>query len=67
MAIRGLSPVPDAPDDPVVLAELLTDRYLEAADVVRNEEIMARMQALAGRAITRLAWLRTDLPEIEGA
>jgi rubrerythrin len=63
MAIRGLSPVREAPDDPVVLAELLTDRYLEAADAVQNEESMARMQALAGRAIARLAWLRTDLPE----
>ena len=63
----GLSPVQGASDDPVVLAELLTDRYLEAADLVRDEEVMRRMQALAGRAITRLAWLRTDLPEVEGA
>jgi rubrerythrin len=67
IAVGGLSPFQRASDDPVVLAELLTDRYLEAADLVRDEEIMRRMQALAGRAISRLAWLRTDLPEIEGA
>jgi rubrerythrin len=67
IAVGGLTPVQRASDEPVVLAELLTDRYLEAADRVRDELIMRRMQALAGRAITRLAWLRTDLPEIEGA
>lgn len=66
-AVGGLTAVQGASDDPVVLAELLTDRYLEAADLVRDEEVVRRMQALAGRAITRLAWLRTDLPEIEGA
>ncbi|QRM27673.1 ferritin family protein [Microvirga sp. VF16] len=52
------------PDDPVSLAELLTDLYLEAGDALRNEEALARVQALAGRAIIRLAWLRADLPEL---
>ena len=66
-AIRGLSPVREVPDDPVILAELLTERYLEAADAVRDEESIERMQALAGRAIARLAWLRTDLPELAEA
>lgn len=52
------------PDDPVALAELLTDRYLEAGDILRDEEALGRVQALAGRAIARLAWLRADLPEL---
>ena len=52
---------------PVGLAELLTERYLEAADSLRDEEGLLRVQALAGRAIARLAWLRSDLPELENA
>jgi hypothetical protein len=51
----------------VTLAELLTERYLEAADNMRDEHALERVQALAGRAIARLAWLRTDLPELKGA
>jgi len=54
------------PDDPVALAEFLTDRYLEAGDSVREEEALGRLQILAGDAITRLAWLRADLPELQG-
>ena len=54
------------PDDPVALAELLTDYYLEAADNLKDEEALGRVQALAGGAIARLAWLRSDLPELEG-
>ena len=57
----------ELPDSPVTLAELLTDRYLEAADNMRDEHALERVQALAGRAIARLAWLRTDLPELKGA
>lgn len=53
--------------DPVALAELLTDRYLEAGDVVYDDEALGRVQTLAGRAIARLAWLRADLPELQGA
>jgi rubrerythrin len=54
------------PDDPVALAEFLTDRYLEAGDSVREEETLGQLQVLAGNAITRLAWLRADLPELQG-
>lgn len=59
--------VRDIPDDPTALAELLTDRYLEAGDVLRDEEELGRVQALAGRAIARLVWLRSDLPELQSA
>jgi rubrerythrin len=52
--------------DPAVLAELLTDRYLEAGDAQRDEEALGRVQMLAGQAIARLAWLRADLPELQG-
>lgn len=52
------------PDDPVVLSEMLVDRYLEAAEDLRDEKGVARAQTLAGRAINRLAWLRADLPEL---
>lgn len=51
-------------DDPVALAELLVDRYLEAAEHAADDAALALAQALAGRAIARLAWLRADLPEI---
>jgi rubrerythrin len=56
-----------APDNPLILAELLADRYLEAGDALQDEESLARVQALAGRAIARLAWLRADLPELQKA
>jgi hypothetical protein len=52
------------PDDPVAVAELLAERYLEAGDTVRDEAVLARVQVLAGHAINRLAWLRADLPEL---
>jgi rubrerythrin len=53
------------PDDPVALAEWLTDRYLDAADHLSDEDALGRVQAIAGRAIARLAWLRSDLPELQ--
>jgi hypothetical protein len=53
------------PDDPVALAELLVEHYLELAEETKDEKLLARSQALAGLAIDRLAWLRADLPEIE--
>jgi hypothetical protein len=40
------------------------DRYLEAAENLPDEKSVARAQALAARAINRLARLRNDLPEI---
>lgn len=52
-------------NDHLALAELLTDRYLEAGDDPQTEDALAFLQALAGRAIARLAWLRSDLPELE--
>jgi hypothetical protein len=57
----------EIPDDPVAISEMLVDRYLEAAEALRDEESVARAQSLAGRAINRLAWLRADLPEIDRA
>jgi hypothetical protein len=64
MSMPAASHAPGIPDDPLAIAELLTDRYLEAADNLRDEEALGRVQALAGRAIARLAWLRSDLPEL---
>lgn len=52
------------PDDPEALAELLVDRYLEAAERADDEIVLAKAQALAARAVRRLAWLRADVPEI---
>jgi rubrerythrin len=53
------------PDDPVALAELLTERYLEAGDTLQDEEALHQVQAMAGSAVARLAWLRNDLPELQ--
>ena len=53
------------PDDPVALAELLTELYIEAGDAVGDEKALQQVQAMAGRAIARLAWLRNDLPELQ--
>lgn len=63
---RG-APISIVPNDPLVLAELLTDRYLAAGDDPHDEETLERIQGLAGRAIARLAWLRADLPELREA
>ena len=52
------------PSEPVALAELLVERYLEAADHSTDEAALSRAQALAARAINRLAWMRSDVPEI---
>lgn len=49
------SPVVRVPDEPVALAELLAERYLEAADMLLDEQAMATAQTLAGAAILRLA------------
>jgi rubrerythrin len=48
-------------DDPVVLAELLVDRYLDAADRLQEETTLKLAQSLAARAIHRLARLRAQL------
>jgi rubrerythrin len=52
-------------EDAATIAELLVEGYLELADGLDDEADLTRMQALAGRAINRLAWLRADLPELE--
>jgi hypothetical protein len=65
MSMPAAAHAQGVPDDPLAIAELLTDRYLEAADNLRDEEALGRVQTLAGRAIARLAWLRSDLPELE--
>ena len=49
---------------PLAIAEFLVDRYLETADRARDETAMTNAQQLAARAINRLAWLRSDLPEL---
>lgn len=61
------SHLPMLSDSPKVLAELLSERYLEAVDNLRDEAELVRVQALAGRAIARLVWLRSDLPELDGS
>lgn len=56
------SPDASASGDPAVLAELLVDRYLEAADGAQDEARVVRAQWLAGSAIARLIWLRSNPP-----
>ena|SRR6478752_9486882 len=51
----------------IAVAEFLVDRYLEAADGVSDDKKLICLQAIAGRAIKRLAWLRSDLPELEAS
>ena len=60
----GSASVTQIPDDPLAMAELLADRYLEAGDTLRDEKTLAQAQVLAARAVSRLAWLRADLPEL---
>lgn len=44
--------------DHLALAEVLVERYLEAAEHPHNETAMTQAQSLAAQAINRLAWLR---------
>jgi len=44
--------------DPQAIAEMLVEAYLEAAEVARTPRELHRLQHLAQRSITRLAWLR---------
>lgn len=46
----------------VRLSEQAAEAYLEAADLAQDEAMVRRLQALAGRAISRLSLLR-QLPE----
>ena len=43
------------------LAEILVDRYLEAAETAPDEDTVARAQTFAEGAISRMAWLRDTL------
>jgi len=61
------SPVVRVPDDPVALAELLAERYLEAADMMLDEQAMATAQTLAGAAISRLARVKLHVPNASEA
>lgn len=63
----GVRLVSQDASDPIVLSELLTEIYLQAGDNLRDEQALDLMQAMAARAIGRLAWLRADLPELQGA
>lgn len=58
MVIAGASPIGRVPDEPVALAEFLADRYLHAADILREEGALGRAQALAERAVSRLVLLK---------
>jgi rubrerythrin len=44
--------------DPQAIAEMLVEGYLEGADVARKPSELHRLQNLAQRSISRLAWLR---------
>ncbi|KAB0266833.1 ferritin-like domain-containing protein [Microvirga brassicacearum] len=48
-------------ENPIVLAEVLVEGYLNAADHFQDEAGLTLTQALASRAINRLAWLRAHL------
>ena len=50
----------EVPDEPVALAELLAERYLEAADVLLDEQGIATAQKFAAAAISRLARLKRN-------
>jgi rubrerythrin len=54
----------EIPNGPIALAEMLTDRYLEVGDSLKDADALALVQELASRSIVRLAWLRADLPEL---
>ena len=45
--------------DAETIAEALTDAYLEGAEAQDNAAHLETLQALAGRSIARLAWLRS--------
>jgi rubrerythrin len=66
ISMDSAEPAKGTSTDPLALAELLTDRYLDAGDALRDEEALGRVQAMAGHAVARLAWLRADLPELQG-
>jgi len=62
---RGLPHGASLLEEAATIAELLVYRYLEMVEDFDDEAALARMQALAGRAINRLAWLKAHPPEVE--
>jgi rubrerythrin len=58
---RGLGRLPSslARGDAEQLAEALADAYLESAEIAGDPARLEELQRLAGRAIARLAWLRS--------
>jgi rubrerythrin len=58
LTIVALPQATSAIEDPTVLAEVLVERYLDAADRHQDESGLMLAQALASQAINRLAWLR---------
>jgi hypothetical protein len=61
------SPMVRLPDEPVALAELLAERYLEAADMLLDEQAMVTAQTLAAAAISRLARVKLHAPSASEA
>ena len=55
----GRFPVSVEQADAQTIAEALTDAYLESAEETHDPERLQSLQALAERAIVRLAWLRS--------
>jgi len=66
-SIPAIVSMREVPTDPIALAEMLADRYLEAGDSLKDANSLALVQELSSRAIVRLAWLRADLPELHDA
>ena len=58
----GRFPVSVEQADAQTIAEALTDAYLESAEETHDPERLQSLQALAERAIVRLAWLRSLNP-----
>lgn len=64
----GLGRFPAGLDErePQVIAEALADAYLESAEAARDPARLDSLQALAERAIVRLAWLRALNGQLSG-
>ena len=65
LTLIALPPATSTIEDPLVLAEILVERYLDAADRHQDEAGLMLAQTLASQAINRLAWLRAHLNRSE--
>jgi rubrerythrin len=63
---RATTDEPTGLPDPTATAERLVDDYLSAVDLTADEAVALKAQALAGRAISRLSWLRATVPATLG-